>query len=41
MGTMETYKTSDLATQIQEEADKFSRTAGYMSACAYGGKSYF
>ena len=34
-------KTRDLATQIKEEADKFSRAAGYMSACAYGGKSYF
>ena len=26
-----------LNTQIQEEADKFGRAAGYMSACAYGG----
>ena len=33
--------TRELATQIQEEADKFGRAAGYMSACAYGGKSYF
>ena len=29
--------TRELATQIQEEADKFGRAAGYMSACAYGG----
>ena len=31
--------TRELATQIQEEADKFGRAAGYMSACAYGGIS--
>ena len=30
--------TRELATQIQEEADKFGRAAGYMSACAYGGR---
>lgn len=29
--------TRELATQIQEEADKFGRPAGYYSACAYGG----
>ena len=29
--------TRELATQIQEEADKFGRAAEYMSACAYGG----
>jgi len=29
--------TRELATQIQEEADKFGRIAGYHSACAYGG----
>ena len=29
--------TRELATQIQEEADKFGRAAGYLSACAYGG----
>ena len=29
--------TRELATQIQEEADKFGRPAGYHSACAYGG----
>ena len=29
--------TRELATQIQEEADKFGSIAGYHSACAYGG----
>ena len=29
--------TRELATQIQEEADKFGTIAGYYSACAYGG----
>ena len=29
--------TRELATQIQEEADKFGGVAGYISACAYGG----
>ena len=29
--------TRELATQIQEEADKFGKAAGYSSACAYGG----
>ena len=29
--------TRELATQIQEEADKFGRGAGYASAVAYGG----
>ena len=29
--------TRELATQIQEESEKFGRVAGYNSACAYGG----
>ena len=29
--------TRELATQIQEEAEKFGQAAGYYSACAYGG----
>lgn len=29
--------TRELATQIQDEADKFGSVAGYYSACAYGG----
>ena len=29
--------TRELATQIQEEAEKFGESAGYACACAYGG----
>ena len=29
--------TRELATQIQEEAEKFGHVAGYYSTCAYGG----
>ena len=29
--------TRELATQIQEEAEKFGAAAGYQSTCAYGG----
>ena len=29
--------TRELATQIQEEAEKFGHAAGYYSTCAYGG----